>query len=127
MIFGFVCKCEACQKNYPSIYDENLPFGFVSSEIKDVVDAITFNLNEDVENMDQFSSLLQQYSKHYPSGALYDIGWKLRRAMVLKYGNLASQLQVTMSKLRLVFLVILTVCVQSIFFYFILQDTINRS
>lgn len=66
--------------------------------MKDVVDMVAFNLNDEVENIDSFSSLLRNNSKSYPTGALYDIGWRLHRAMALKYGNLASQIQVTMSE-----------------------------
>ncbi|XP_037044344.1 SET and MYND domain-containing protein 4-like [Bradysia coprophila] len=98
LVYGFTCKCEACQKNYPSIYEEHLAFGFLNAEIKAVVDAITFNLNEDVEMINRFSALLSTLNKHYPTGALYDIAGKMHRALVLKHGNLASQLQITMKK-----------------------------
>lgn len=98
IIYGFTCNCEACQRDYPSIYEDRLPFGFITPKIKEAVDAVSFNLNEDVDNMGKFSGILRDYAKYYPTGALYDIAWKLHRAMILKHGNLASQLQVWMSK-----------------------------
>lgn len=98
IFYGFTCKCEACQKNYPSIYEDGLAFGFLNDEIKSFVDAVSFNLNEDVDMIEKFNALLTTLSKHYPTGAWYDIAGKLHRALVLKHGNLASQLQISMSE-----------------------------
>lgn len=105
IIYGFDCKCEACQKNYPSIHEEGLAFGFLNPEIKRDVDAVTFNLNEDVDSIDRFAKHLRNLSKYYPTGSLYDIAWKLHRALVLKHGNLAPQLQILMSEYAFVIVV----------------------
>lgn len=100
MVYGFSCDCAACLSNYPSIHDEDLPFGYVSDEIRKAADEsdTSINLNEEVADINKLCEILQKYSKYYPCGTLYTIGTRLHRAMTLKYGNLSTQLQISLSK-----------------------------
>lgn len=97
-MYGFICKCEACENDYPSIHDEDLEFGYVSDEITQAADDMSVNLNDEVADINKLCEIIQKYSRHYPCGTLYTIGTRLHRAMTLKYGNLSTQLQISLSK-----------------------------
>lgn len=97
-LYHFECKCKACENDYLTWHHKDMPSGKISDEIYYLSEVSYPILNMEFSRTDEFCSVLEKYDHYYPCLSMYHIGLKLHRVLILKFGNLSTELQVILSK-----------------------------
>lgn len=99
LMYGFDCKCIACEDDYPRWFDtDKIKQGNRTDEIKYLTEVYLSDLNMEQSEIAKFCSILDENADSYPCLSMFNIGLKLHRAFILTFGNMATELQVLLSK-----------------------------